>query len=139
MATMKKYRLGKDAQLSIDGVVIQSIIDDMVRVRTEEMSVASGVDIADSTLVYRRTLEIQAIVTDPAETAYLLGKAEPLANGRPQLVVLKLDKGHIEREFYATVHDIDEDRPLVDTSKMRWLFKQWGKLPMISQGRGGYG
>ena len=137
MAT-KKYRLGKDAQLSVDGVVIQSIIDDMVRIRTEEMSVASGVDIADSTIVYRRTLEVQAIVTDPAETVYLLGKAEPLANGRPRLVVLELTKGHIERKFYATVHDIDEDRPLADTAKTRWLFKQWGKLALIPQGGGGY-
>jgi hypothetical protein len=137
MAT-KKYRLGKDAQLAVDGVVIQSIIDDMVRVRTEEMSVASGVDIADSSLVYRRTIEIQAIVTDPAETSYLLGKAEPLPNGRPQLVVLELTKGHIERKLYATIHDIDEDRPLTDTSKTRWLFKQWGKLPLIPQGGGGY-
>ena len=137
MANEKKWLLGRDAVVTIDGVTIQSITDAVVRVRTEEMSVASGVDIADSTLVYRRTVEYQAVVTNPAETSYLIGKASLLPNGRPQLVVMVLTRGHITKAFYATIHDMEEDQPLGDLGRTRWAFKQWGKLPVVLEGVGG--
>jgi hypothetical protein len=138
MANEKKWLLGKDAVVTIDGVPIQSITDAVVRARTEEMSVASGVDLGDSTLVYRRTIEYQAVVTNPAETSYLQKKSLPASTGRPQLVVIVLTKGHIEKAFYATIHDMEEDQPLGDLARTRWLFKQWGKLPVVTEGGGGF-
>lgn len=138
MAQEQKWLLGKDAVVTIDGVTIQSITDAVVRVRTEEMSVASGVDVGDSTLVYRRTVEYQAVVTRPAETSYLIEKSARSANGRPQLVVMVLTKGHIDKSFYATIHDMEEDQPLGDLARTRWLFKQWGKLPVVTEGGGGF-
>jgi hypothetical protein len=137
MADEKKWLLGRDAVVTIDGVTIQSITDAVVRVRTEEMSVASGVDVGDSTLVYRRTVEYQAVVTNPAETSYLIEKSAPAANGRPKLVVMVLTRGHITKDFYATIHDVEEDQPLGDLARTRWLFKQWGKLPVVTEGGGG--
>jgi len=137
MADEKKWLLGRDAVVTIDGVTIQSITDAVVRVRTEEMSVASGVDLADATLVYRRTIEYQAVVTNPAETSYLIEKSAPAASGRPQLVVMVLTKGHITKTFYATIHDMEEDQPLGDLARTRWLFKQWGKIPLVLEGGGG--
>lgn len=138
MAQEQKWLLGKDAVVTIDGVTIQSITDAVVRVRTEEMSVASGVDVGDSTLVYRRTVEYQAVVTRPAETSYLIEKASRLPNGRQQLVVMVLTRGHINKAFYATIHDVEEDQPLGDLARTRWLFKQWGKLPVVTEGGGGF-
>lgn len=138
MANEKKYLLGRDAVVTIDGVTIQSITDAVVRVRTEEMSVANGVDAADSTLVYRRTIEYQGIVTNPAETSYLIGKSALSPNGRPQLVVMVLSRGHITKTFYATIHDMEEDQPLGDLGRTRWAFRQWGKLPVVTEGGGGF-
>jgi hypothetical protein len=136
--TQAKYLLGRDAVVTIDGVTIQSLTDAVVRVRTEEMSVANGVDLADSTLAFRRTVEYQAIVTNPAETSYLIEKSARSANGRPQLVVMVLTKGHITKAFYATIHDMEEDQPLGDLARTRWAFKQWGKLPVVTEGGGGF-
>ena len=128
MAT-KTYLLGKDAVLTVDGLFLQSITDAVVRVRTQEMSVANGVDAADSTLVFRRTIEYQCVITDLNESSFLLARQSNTV-GLPILVAVVLARGHLVKAFFATIHDMEEDQPLGDQARTRWVFKEWGKQPL---------
>lgn len=134
MATTRQFRLGKNAALSVDGYVLQSIVDDSVRVITDEMNVANGWDAADSTLVYRRTIQIQVVLIDVREARFLGERLQAVSftDNRPRLVLVELSGGHIARRFYATIHEADEDRGLRSVVATRWIIKQWGKLEELN-------
>jgi hypothetical protein len=141
VATTREFRLGRDAVLTVDGRVLQSIVDETVRVVTDEMSVANGVDVADATLVYRRTIHLQFTLLDTREALYLGTLVEsqpddglPILDNRPRLVVVELSKGHVRRKYYATIHELDEDRGIRGVIATRWFVKQWGKLPLLEVG-----
>ena len=133
MQTIRQYRLGKNAALSVDGYVLQSVIDDSVRVLTDEMNVANGADVADSTLVYRRTIQIQVVLIDVREARFLGERLQTASDAdlRPRLVVVELSGGHIARKFFATIHEADEDRGIRSVVATRWIIKQWGKQAFL--------
>lgn len=130
----KQYRLGRNAALLVDGVVLQSIQDASVRVAVDEVDVHNGGDSATAHVVVRRSIQVQFIAIDARESLYLGQRLEATntETPMPRLVLVTLLGGHISRSFYATVHDLDEDQPLRGVAGTRWLLKQWGKLPLQS-------
>lgn len=130
----RQFLLGRNARLAVDGVELQSVQDAYIRVVVDEVEAHNGGDKATSTVVVRRTHQIQFVLIDPRETLYLGRKMELSAtqSPRPQLVLVKILRGHITRSFYATLHDLDEDQGMRGLCQTRWSLKQWGKLPLQS-------
>lgn len=132
----RQFRLGRNAQLMVDGVVLQSVQDAYVRIQVDEVEAHHGGDKATAFVTTRRSISVQFVVIDPRESRFI-GERLELSfsqSPRPQLVLATVTRGHITRSFYATVHDIDEDQPLRGISPVRFLLKQWGKLPLQAVG-----
>lgn len=127
----RQFLLGRNARLFIDGVLLQSVQDAYVRVNVDEVDAHNGGDDATSTVVVRRTLQVQFVLIDPRESRYVGDKLEKTSTQSPRqrLVLATISRGHVVRSFYATLHDLDEDQSLRGVSPVRFSLKQWGKLP----------
>lgn len=129
----RQFLLGRNARLVVDGVLLQSIQDAYVRVTADEIEAHHGGDYFASTIVVRRTVQVQFTLIDPRESRYLgekMDTKDPVYPWRkiPNLVFATISRGHIIRSFYATLHDLDEDQSLRGVDAARFSLKQWGKL-----------
>lgn len=120
-----EYRLGRKCVLTVDGVVLQSVTDALLRVTVQTVEASGGGNTAETQLVVRRSHQVDFQLLDFEEAQLLDGKiAVP---GSERLVEVSVQQGHVARTFIASVHEVEEPQDLRSVVATRWLFRQWGQ------------
>jgi hypothetical protein len=111
--------------LTVDGVVLKSVTDALLRVTVQTVEASGGGNVAETQLVVRRSHQLDVQLLDFVEAQLLDGKiAVP---GKEQLVEVSVEQGHVARTFIASVHEVEEPQDLRSAVATRWLFRQWGQ------------
>jgi len=120
-----EYRLGRKCVLTVDGVVLKSVTDALLRVTVQTVEASGGGNVAETQLVVRRSHQLDVQLLDFVENQLLDGKiAVP---GTELLVEVSVQQGHVSRTFIASVHEVEEPQDLRSAVATRWLFRQWGQ------------
>lgn len=120
-----EYRLGRNCVLTVDGVVMKSVTDALLRVTVKTIEATGGGNTAESQLVVLRSHQLDVQILDFVEAQLLDGKiAVP---GTERLVEVGVEQGHVARTFIASVHEVEEPQDLRSVVATRWLFRQWGQ------------
>lgn len=116
----ERFLLGKDCTFSIDGVLLKSVRDIGVRRVVTEQDATGFQHEHGSTVVVRRTWEIDVEVLNPAEIAKFIQ-----AEGSHGVVTVATQKGMREVSSDFMICDSDVSEPLQDVIRARFTLKQW--------------
>lgn len=120
-----EYRLGRKCVLTIDGTVLQSVTDALLRVTVQTVEASGGGNSAETQLVVRRSHQLDVQVLDFVEAQLLDSKIA--VSGSERLVEVSVQQGHVSRTFIATIHEVEEPQDLRNVVVTRWLFREWGQ------------
>jgi hypothetical protein len=116
----ESFVLGRKCTFSIDGILLKSVRDVGVRSVVSEHDVTGYGHANGSTLVTRRTFEIDVEVQDAGEAA-LISAAE---SGRG-IVTVATTNGHRAVSANFTVCDCDFGEPMDGVVRSRFTLRQW--------------
>lgn len=116
----ESFVLGRHCTFSIDGILLKSVRDVGVRRIVSEHDVTGYRHSIGSTLVTRRTFEIDVEVQDPGEAA-LISAAE----GGRGIVTVSMTNGHRPGSANFMVCDCDYSEPLDGPVRSRFTLRQW--------------
>lgn len=121
-----ELRLGRNCSLIVDGTLLQSVTDALLRVRTTTQEATGGGSTASAEIVVRRDLSIDFTLLDWAEAQFMDSKVAASPGADP-IVEVHVANGHLSRVFLAKVHDVDEGQGVGEVVSSRWELRQWGQ------------
>lgn len=116
----ESFVLGRKCTFSINGVLLKSVRDVGVRRIVSEHDVTGYGHANGSTLVTRRTFEIDVEVQDPSEAASL----SAVESGRG-VVTVATTSGHRAVSADFMVCDCDFGEPMDGVVRSRFTLRQW--------------
>lgn len=114
------YRLGRRCTFTLDGQLVRSLTVCNVRRTAEAVDVTGFLHNVTSSLVTRRTLELDVELLKPAEVSRFRS-----AEDRGAIVTVQAADGLREFTKSFTVHDSQADEPLDDAVRARFTLKEW--------------
>jgi hypothetical protein len=114
------YRLGQRCTFSLNGQLVRSVTLLNVRRTAEAVDVTGFLHNVTSSLVTRRTLELEVELLKPSEAQRFRDAEE-----RGAIVTVQATNGLREFNRDFTVHDSQTDEPLDDAVRARFTLKQW--------------
>lgn len=121
------HRLGRDCELYVEGVLIDSAQDVVVRETVSEIDATAFRSSVQSAIATHRTYEIEVTVAD-IEVASVIAEYRTRRNGPfivPGLVIVSLRSGLFDIDKTFTMGPIDADEPLDGLVLPRFAFRQW--------------
>lgn len=124
----RRYALGRDCELEIDGELIDTVSDVVVRELTNEVDATPFNSAGRRTIATGRSYEIGLVIREITTARKLFGKRQAAVGGfvLPNIVLVSLLGGLVSvtnRRF--TIHDVDGDEPLDGCIESRFVLKEW--------------
>lgn len=119
-AVTDKYRLGRDCTFALDGVLLPSVREVSTKRTVEERDATGFNHQTKSTLVVRRTWEMDVAVLSPADAERLIA-----AEAYQKVVTVTTTNGLRPVSANFTVHECSADEPLDDAVVATFTLKQW--------------
>jgi len=123
------YVLGRDCDLFIEGGLIDSAQDVLVRETVNQVDATAFASPVQSAIATHRFFEIQVTIVDIA-VAIKIAKLRTQLQGIfqvPGIINLQLSSGLFAINTTFTIGDIDADELLDGVVMPRFTFRQWGK------------